>query len=135
MEQSKLADKRKFPRISKEIAIEVSKISYPLSQSPGEKYLSKNLSGGGVCFSIDTPYDPEAVLSLKLNIPGWKNYKKPFSLMFDASSDAPLTAIGEVAWCRKISGAPGYDVGVKFVDIYEDDYYALMKYLEKQDEK
>lgn len=135
MEQSKSADKRKFPRISKEILIEVSKISYPLSHGPGEQYLSKNISGGGVCFCIDTPYDPEAVLSLKLSIPGWKNYKKPFSLMFDASSDAPLTAIGEVAWCRKLSGIPGYDVGVKFVDIYEDDYHALINYLGKQDKK
>ncbi|QTA89818.1 PilZ domain-containing protein [Desulfonema magnum] len=125
-------DHREFPRISKEIPIEVSKISYPLPETPGKSYLSKNISIGGICFSLTIPYEPETVLSLKINIPGWESYKKPFSLFLDVSSDAPLTAIGEVVWCRKLSGGPGYEMGVRFVDIYKDDYQALMKYLEAQ---
>ncbi len=125
-------DQREFPRISKEIPIEVSEISYPLPEEPGKSYLSKNISIGGICFSLTIPYEPETVLSLKIKIPGWQTYKKLFSLFSDVFSDTPLTAIGEVAWCRKLSGGPGYDMGVRFVDIYKDDYQALMKYLDAQ---
>ncbi|MDM8522574.1 PilZ domain-containing protein [Desulfococcaceae bacterium HSG8] len=125
-------NQREFPRILKEIPIEVARISYPVSEKPEKKCLSKNIGGGGICFTLRTPYEVGALLNLKISIPGWQSYKRPFSLFWDMSSDAPLTAVGEVVWCRKFPG--GYDVGIRFLDIYEDDYNALMKYLENQNQ-
>lgn len=52
----------------------------------------------------------------------------------DISSARPLTAIGEVAWTRELSDGMGYDIGIRFVNIYEDDYAALMKYIETRQE-
>ena len=46
------------------------------------------------------------------------------------SAAEPLTAIGEIVWCTPTTNGTGYEIGVKFVDIYEDDYKALTKYLE-----
>lgn len=125
-------DQREFARICKEVVIEVSEIAYPLPQEPGERCVCKNISGGGICFTTTSPCKPKTLLSLKLHITGWQSYKKPFSRVLDISSEEPLTAIGEAVWCRRLADGSAYDVGIKFVNIYEDDYKALMKYLESQ---
>ncbi len=49
----------------------------------------------------------------------------------------PLSVIAEVVWsttvpARSKYGGSEYEIGVKFLDIYEDDYKALLGYLEKQ---
>ena len=55
--------------------------------------------------------------------------------MLDISREPPLTAIGEVVWLREDPSGDGYEVGIKFLNIYEDDYRALMKYLKDSIEK
>ncbi len=125
-----VSDQRKFPRISKTVTVEVNPLTYPLPREPGERCVSKNISGGGICFTISKRYKPETLLNLKISIPGWQSYKKPFSRIMDIASESPLTAIAEVVWCQKLSNGSGYDVGIKFVNIYEDDYSALMNYVE-----
>ncbi|OQX23186.1 MAG: hypothetical protein BWK80_27345 [Desulfobacteraceae bacterium IS3] len=133
MDQSQSAhNKRKFPRIDKKIPVEVNRLCYPLPLDPGESCVCKNISAGGVCFTISNSYEPGAVLSLKISIPGWQGYKKPFSFLVDIASESPLTAIGEVVWCRQHSESSDYEIGIKFLNIYEDDYRALIKYLEAQ---
>ena len=127
-------EQRRFPRICKEIPVEVSELSYPVSLGPGEKCLCKNIGAGGICFTVPTAYKPKTLLSLKIAILGWEGYKKPFSFLVDICSERPLTAIGEVAWSRELSDGTGYDVGIRFVNIYEDDYAALMKYIETRRE-
>lgn len=126
------SEQRKFTRISKEISIEVNKLSYPISKDPGERRVCKNIGGGGICISVPRAYEPKTLLSLKISIPGWQGYKKPFSMVLDISSDSSLTAIGKVAWCKKPPDDSGYEIGVKFLDIYEDDYRALTEYLKNQ---
>ena len=71
------------------------------------------------------------MLSLEIKLTGWQYHKKSVSSLLDpAKATAPLTAIAEVIWSRKLSGGRGYEVGVKFIDIYEDDYKALKKHLD-----
>ena len=124
-------DKRDLRRIPKEISIEISKLSYPLPKTPQDKGIGRNIGGGGICLTASAPYEPNTVLSLKINIGGWHGYKRPYSKILDMSSAAPLTAIGEVIWCKEMPNGAEYEIGIKFVDIYEDDYRAFMKYLEE----
>ncbi len=126
------SEQRKFSRLSKEIAIEVNKLSYPISKDPGERRVCKNISGGGICITVPRSYEAKTLLSMRINIPGWQGYKKPFSMVLDISSESSLTAIGEVSWCKKLSDGSGYEIGIRFLDIYEDDYRALTEYLKNQ---
>ena len=123
-------DRRKFRRIPKEVPIEIKRLSYPLPEEPGESALGRNLSEGGISFVVSIPYEPKNSVTLKINITGWHGYKKTFSRILDVSSEFPLTAIGEVVWCKKLSEDSEYEVGIKFLDIYEDDYRAFVKYLD-----
>ncbi len=124
-------EKRKFPRIPREVPINVKKLAYPLPEGPGERGAGKNIGENGICFSIPTSYEPKTMLSLEIKLTGWQHHKKNVSSILDHSKvKAPLTAIAEVVWSKKLSGSRGYELGVKFADIYEDDYKALKKHLD-----
>ncbi len=124
-------EKRKFPRIPKEVSINIKKLAYPLAEGPGESGTGKNMGENGICFSTQTSYEPRTMLSLEIKLTGWQHHKKNVSSILNHSkAKAPLTVIGEVVWSKKLMGRSGYEVGVIFVDIYEDDYKALKKHLD-----
>jgi hypothetical protein len=125
--------KRKFQRIPKEVPINVKKLAYPLPEGLEERGAEKNIGENGICFSTQTLYEPKTMLNLEIKLTGWQHHKKNVSSMLDPlAATAPLTAIAEVIWLKKLSGNRGYEVGVKFADIYEDDYKALKKHLDSK---
>jgi len=123
-------EKRKFPRIPKDVSINIKKLTYPLPEGSGKSGIGKNIGENGICFSTPTPYEPKTMLSLEIKLTGWQHHKKNISSILDHSKvTAPLTAIVEVVWSKKRMSRSGYEVGVKFVDIYEDDLKAFKKHL------
>jgi hypothetical protein len=124
-------ERRKYPRISRDVDIEVARLSYPLTSIQAEKALSKDIGGNGICLTKSKPYEPDTVVSLKINIVGWESFKRPFSKLVNLSSTDTLTAVGKVVWCKETAYGAGFEVGVRFIDIYEDDYKALMRYLKR----
>lgn len=120
---------RRFDRIVKNFHVDISPISYPLPKDTQEEGICRNISCGGICFAVSKYYDPETLLSLKMKIMGFDGYKKPYSRILDIAAQSPMTAIGQVIWCKKAENNGGFEIGVKFVNICEDDYRALQHYL------
>lgn len=123
-----MSEKRDFLRVPKEAPVEVSELTYPLPERDECTVLGKNLSCGGICILATSEYKPGTVLSLKISLAGFHGFKKK-TMVIDTSSIAPLTVIGEVVWCMMGTDETGFEVGVKFLDIYEDDTIALECYL------
>lgn len=109
MEHLNLNDQRAFPRIYKEISIEVKKLS-SAPEETGETGITRNISGTGICLAVPVRFEPGILLSLKFTIP--PDYKK--SNFSRRSSESSLVIAGEVAWCRKSSQGGGYEIGVEF---------------------
>ncbi len=125
-------ERRNYPRISKEVKIEISEVSYPLAKDTGEYGFSKNIGAGGICFTLSTPFSPGTIVSAKIYLSRWQKYRRSFLQTLDVTTASePLTAIGEIIWCSPMINGSGYEVGMKFLDIYEDDYKALTRYLEE----
>lgn len=125
-------EKRQFLRLPKETSVTVNRLEYPLTKVKAEPVTTKNLSGNGICFTSQTKYKPNTLLDLKIELRGWQQHLHNIASIIDAATlTKPLTAIGEVMWSKELPEGDGYEVGVFFKDIYEDDYRAFLKYLER----
>ena len=131
-------DQRNYPRLPKEFSVAVAKLEYPLPENEGEAAILKNIAKGGICFAVANQYEPGTRLSLKISLKGWRRYVKSVASIIDDSAGTvtttPLTAIAEVVWANSVPNESGYEIGVKFLDIYEDEYNALKKYLENMED-
>ncbi|MDS4029128.1 MAG: PilZ domain-containing protein [Candidatus Contendobacter sp.] len=127
-------DKRDYPRLPKEADITLAKLEYPLSTEKEEFGALKNIAKGGIGLIVANAYEPGSRVSLKINLKGWRRYLKSVASIVDDSAGTvattPLTAIAEVVWTTPLPDGNGHEIGVKFLDIYEDEYNALKKYLE-----
>ena len=127
-------DQRDFPRLPKEVPVMVARLEYPFPAEAGEPSTLKNIAKGGICLMTAGNYEIGTRLSLKINLKGWRRYLKSVTAIIEEPApitmSTPLTAIAEVMWTRALPEGEAYEIGVKFLDIYEDEYNALKKYLE-----
>lgn len=125
-------DKREFPRIPKNVTMTVKRLQYPMTSVDSEPAITKNMADQGACFITSESYEPGTMLNLDIDLRGWQHYlQNVFSIIDAATITKPLTAIAEVAWSKKLPDGRGYEVGVRFKDIYEDDFRAFQEYLAK----
>jgi len=132
-QQDKNIADRKFTRIPKGIHIEIKKLEYPLSKNFGEKGTTKNIAKRGVCFIAPTQYRAGEILSLTMTLNGWHHHRNGLTAILndELSVSDVLTVIAEVIWSKDSASPSGYDIGVKFINIYEDDMIALEKYFSR----
>ena len=121
---------RKCSRLPRGVHVEVKKIEYPLSNEPGEKSTTRNIAKRGICFTASSLYKPGETLSLNIKLNGWHRHRKGLTAILndELSQTDMLTVIAEVMWSKESAGIGGYDIGVKFINVYEDDLIALEKY-------
>lgn len=128
MSQNNHSDFREFPRLPKEVRVEVSELTYPLSTRPGEVVKTKDISAVGIRFTSATHFQPGAVLAVKIHLAGWQRHKKNLSVLLDdAALTQPLSVIAEVVWSRE--NGDDSEIGIKFRDIAADDSQAIKKSL------
>lgn len=124
-------EKRDDPRIPKEIPLEIQTIAYPPAKTPPEDGTVVDIGQGGIRFVSAQSYESKTVLQLTVHLQGWQRHKKSVSSIVDADSAmAPLSAVAEVIWSEPGSFPGTWVTGVRFTDIYDDDYQALEKHLQ-----
>jgi len=122
-------DNRLYSRIPSKAAIEVCRLAFPVTITSEGVGKGRDISDGGIRFTYPEAFDPGQVLALKIGLKGWESHKKPYSMLVDIASEKPFTAIGEVVWCHASETEAGYDVGIKFTGVDDDDWKALSRYL------
>jgi len=132
-QQDKNNGDRNFTRIPKGIHVEIKKLEYPLSTKFSEKGTTKNIAKRGVCFIAPTQYKSGDILSLSMTLNGWHRHRNGLTAILndDLSVTDVLTVIAEVIWSKNSTIINGYDIGIKFINIYEDDMIALEKYFSR----
>ena len=123
-------NQRQFERIPETVAITVRKIVYPMTDEAAVAAVGKNISAGGICFTVPRAYEPGDLLSLQINLTGWQRHKQSYAAVIDDElALAPLTVVAKVAWCHAQTDQGGYEIGGVFENVYEDDFRALKQYL------
>ena len=124
------AERREYPRLSRQVSVTVKKLEYPMSNGSGETTMTRDLGQKGACFVVSELYDPGTIVNLEIGLRGWQHHLRSISSIVDADTmSKPLTVIAEVMWSKQCVDGKGYEVGVRFNDIYEDDYQAFKTYL------
>lgn len=111
------SERREFPRLKVNINVDYTVVA---TDSPRHRYLSRNISGGGICVTVDEPLEIGVYLYLVMLLPDNKT---------------PISSLGRVAWREKISPLDSgqkmsYDVGVEFIDIEKSEQERITRYVE-----
>ena len=122
--------KRKYSRVAKKVRIEIKRIEYPLTNESAEEGITLDIAENGICFTAPSQYNVGTMLSLNITINGWHRHRKGLKTILsnELSETDTLTVIAEVIWIKASTDSNGFDIGVKFINVYEDDMIALEKY-------
>jgi hypothetical protein len=126
--------RRQCPRVFREVMLLVTRLQYPMTNLEAKSASTKNLSEKGLCFFANELYEAGSILQLAVDLRGWQHYLNNIRSIVDTSSAyKPLTAVAEVMWSRELTEeeGKGYEMGVQFKDIYEDDLMAFKQYLDR----
>ena len=120
-------ERRKFKRLPKSASLKVQVLAY--EEKPAQDVtLYKDLSGGGMLFESEIPYEKGTLLKIQAMVPGWGGYIRNFKRSED-NEKKTLVTVAEVVRVEAMA-EKGFEVGVRFVNIYENDHRALIEYIE-----
>jgi len=125
-----IKDRREFQRLNKELEVEVRKFVYPLKNQGIIKTRCLNISPGGLLLDIPRRLNVGDKVQLTLYVPGLNKYHPSFFKVFESSVNQSLVAVAEVVRVELKGGS--YKVGIKFLNIYEDDWKALYNFLMRE---
>ena len=120
-------ERRQYQRIPLEASLSFQELSFHKGDIPATSSY-KDVSGGGLLVDSPRAYPLGTLLKLELRVPGWGRYQNHFGPVQDADV-RPLVALGMVVRVEQMD-AGGYELGVKFQNVYPDDLEALVKFLE-----
>ena len=124
-------DRRDHERLTKVARITCQEVTYPLGLRPEAAVEMLDVSEGGVKLQSGQAFEPGTLLQVALVLQGWQRHTTGFLRHGEDDYSKPLTAVGRVVRC--VPAADGaYDLGIQFLDIWDDHWRAMRIYLRKQ---
>ncbi len=120
-------ERRQYRRIPLEATLSFQELSFHKGEEPARSSY-RDVSGGGLLLESARAYPLGTLLKLEIRVPGWGRYQNHFGPVQDADS-RPLVALGVVVRVEQMDPG-GYELGIKFQNVYPDDLEALMKFVE-----
>jgi len=90
---------RKYPRVKEACEVKYRVIEDPVMQPERQGGVALNISGGGMCFSVEQELELGSMLAIELTLP---------------ELPTPVVSLARVVWCDLGDGAAKFDVGVEF---------------------
>ncbi len=125
------SERRRHARIERRARITCQEITYPLGSAPELEAEMVDVSEGGVRLLLPRSFEPDTPLQVALELPGWHRHTDAFFKFDQLSVSGPLTAVGRVVRVAEPAGGR-FDVGVEFLDIWEDHWRAMRAYLREE---
>ncbi len=120
-------ERRHYQRIPLEASLSFQELSFHKGEASATSSY-RDVSAGGLLVESPRAYALGTLLKLELRVPGWGRFQNHFGPVQDAEV-RPLVALGMVVRIEQLD-AGGYELGVKFQNVYPDDLDALVKFLE-----
>lgn len=121
-----ITGQRKFERIPKKVNVTIDH----LKDQKKKITQTKNIAEQGVCICTESLYETGTILNLQIDLEGWQMYLRTVLSRTANDKDIhPLTATGEVIWTHEQSDGKGYELGIQFTEIDEQDLKEFQQYL------
>jgi hypothetical protein len=109
-----------------EASLSFQELSFHKGDAPATT-LYRDVSAGGLLIESPRFYPLGTLLKLEVKVPGWGRFQNHFGPVQDAEA-RPLVALGMVVRVEQLDTG-GFELGVKFQNVYPDDLEALVKFL------
>ncbi|MFO7595054.1 MAG: PilZ domain-containing protein [Desulfocurvibacter africanus] len=121
--KSVVEEKREYTRLPKSFRVEIRKLAFPLNAHPAQFVESVDISVGGLRVECRGTFEAGDKVQVRIFIPSLNKFHPGFLKVFESATDQSMQAIGEVV--RVEGGLRGSILGIKFVDVDQDDWKAL----------
>lgn len=121
------AERRNYRRMPMGASASFQELSFSSAQEPATSVYG-DISAGGLLLNSPKSFPLGALLKLELKVPGWGKHQGKFGPAHDQDL-RPLVAIGQVVRIETLDEG-GFELGVKFLNVYPDDQEALRKFIE-----
>ncbi|NQT95392.1 MAG: PilZ domain-containing protein [Candidatus Omnitrophica bacterium] len=112
--QPYVKERRRFPRVNARLPLQFKDIQRPIEAYTGT--LTKDVSEGGARFISSDFLSIFTRVLLEMSVPSFSR---------------PIKAISKVAWIQKIPRSNQYNVGIRFMDMTEEDKKHLASFIAK----
>ena len=129
-----ILERRRHFRLPKNAQIICQEIAYPLAETPEVIAQMVDVSEGGVRLGIPQPFEAGTLMRIDLKLQGWHLHTSEFLKYDDTVLSRPLTAVARVVRQRPLEDGR-HEVGLEFIDIWEDHWKAMREYLKKEKKK
>ncbi len=107
--------------------MEVQELAFPLNSQEKIEVESADISTGGVKIVCNHLFSVGDKVRVKVYIPSFNKLHSGFLKAFESDLGQYLQAVAQVAWTSEVIPRIRYETGMKFLDVYEDDWHALRK--------
>jgi hypothetical protein len=121
------SERRQYVRIPLGATVGFQELTFSGIPEPSQSVF-KDVSGGGLLLSAPREYPLGTLLKLEVRVPGWGRYQNTFGSPSDKDG-RPLVAVGQVVRVEQMD-AGGFELGIKFLNVYPDDWAALLKFIQ-----
>ncbi len=121
------SERRQFTRIPLGATVGFQELTFS-GVPQASQSVFKDVSGGGLLLSAPREYPLGTLLKLEVHIPGWGKSQGSFGPA-SGKDVRPLVAVGQVVRVEQMDSG-GFELGIKFLNVYPDDWAALLKFIE-----
>lgn len=124
-------NRRQFVRIPAHCRLMAQKILFAAKADTETLCEARNIGAGGLLFVAKNDYHKDDRFKMTIIIPRWKRHHPQFLRVYENDVDSELTAVCQVTRSQKLPDG-SYEVGAKFINIYEDDRVGLQRFIETE---
>lgn len=120
-----MIERRAFLRLEDSLPVKYTRAAKSIKDAELKEITRMNIGGGGIKLILEENLPEGTILAMHISIPD------------PDEGFIPIFATGEVAWSETVKEGKKYGVGIKFINIEEEDRYKIIKYVESKisDEK
>ena len=125
-------ERRQYRRLPKSYRLELAEFVFPLGSQPWLKATCEDVSAGGLSVIVPHYFKAGDKVQIRLHMARLNKFHPGFFKVFENDADQTLLAVAEVARVEERVPLTSYCLGLRFTNVYEDDWRALHGLIEDE---